>query len=93
MTRNELNAAQAAINGVYQDILAQREAFPEYIREIFHKHMNRLTGPIPFEKDGKWYKEIQVPWAEANEEERSRWACIQQTHVKRLVEIKKEDTK
>lgn len=93
MTPNETNAAQAAINRVYQDILAQRESFPEYIREIFHNHINRLTGPIPIEINGKQYQEIQVSWSEATPEERSRWACYQQTHVKRFVEIKKEEVK
>lgn len=41
--------------------------------------------------DGKLYQEIQVPWSEATDEERTRWACYQQNHVKRLVEIKKEE--
>lgn len=49
--------------------------------------------PPPLEKDGKLYQELQVPWSEATEEERSRWACYQQTHTKRLVEIKKEEVK
>ena len=46
-----------------------------------------------YEKDGKYFQEIQVPWSEATPEERSRWACYQQTHVKRMVEVKKEDLK
>lgn len=46
-----------------------------------------------YEKDGKYFQEIQVPWSEATLEERERWACYQQTHVKRMVEVKKEDLK
>lgn len=44
MTPNEINAAQAAINRVYQDILAKGIPFPEDIKKVFHNHYNRLTA-------------------------------------------------
>lgn len=80
-----------AIDGLYQAILAKGIAFPDEIREVFHGQMNALTSPCLFEKDGKYFQEIQVPYSEATPEERSRWACYQQTHCKRFIEIKKED--
>lgn len=46
-----------------------------------------------YEKDGKFFLVIQIPWSEATPEERERWACYQQEHCKRLIEIKKEDIK
>lgn len=45
-----------------------------------------------YEKDGKYFQEIQVPWSEATAEERERWACYQQGHCKRMVEIEKPKT-
>ena len=78
-----------AIDGLYQAIKAQRIPFPAEIREVFHQHMNRLTAPRSIEKDGKLFKEIQVPWEDATDEERGRWASFNQKHVKRFVEIKK----
>lgn len=48
--------------------------------------MQQQSTPL-IEKDGKYFKEVQVPWSEATEEERSRWADYRQGHVKRLVEV------
>jgi hypothetical protein len=79
------------IDALYQAILSKKIPFPEEIREVFHQHMNRLTDPPIYEKDGKYFQEIQVPWSEATPEERARWACYQQSHVKRFIEVKKED--
>lgn len=54
--------------------------------------MNPVSeDPRIWEKDGKYFREDQIPWSEATPEERSRWACYQQTHTKRFVEIKKEE--
>lgn len=79
------------IDQLYQTILAKKIQFPGDIREIFHEHMNRLTASPIYEKDGKHFQEIQVPWAEATAEERARWASYNQGHIKRMIEVKKED--
>lgn len=84
-------ACWRTIDALYQAILAKKIPFPGEIREVFHEAMNKLTDSRIFEKEGKFFQEIQVPWAEATEEERSRWASYNQHHVKRMVEIKKED--
>jgi len=79
------------LDALYQDILYKQIQFPGDIRQIFHEHMNRLTESNEriIEKDGKYFKEIQVSWSEATPEEREKWTCYQQNHVKRYTEIEK----
>lgn len=40
-----------------------------------------------FEMNGKYFKEIQIKWADASPEERAKWTCYQQDHVKRMIEV------
>lgn len=42
---------------------------------------------IIFEKDGKYFQEVQIKWGDATPEERENWQCYQQDHIKRMVEV------
>lgn len=39
-----INAQEAAVNALYQAILARKIEFSEEIRQLFHEHMNFLTN-------------------------------------------------
>lgn len=39
-----IDAQEAALNALYQAILARKIEFPVEIRQLFHEHMNFLTN-------------------------------------------------
>jgi hypothetical protein len=69
MNPEEITAQEKALSSLYEEIQAQRQEFPQYIKSLFAEHMKRLGNkkaskeeqrrPQPKVRLSAWGKEMQ----------------------------------